>query len=397
MAMVIELGDDGPQAAVDAAAPGETVVADPAVDHVLAEPLVVNTPDLTVRGLSLRLADDADENLIEIGADGVALSAFHLDGNRANQYGERQSSGVLVTGARGVTVADGRVENVSRHGLRIVDASDATSLTPGDTVHVDPGPVADVTVRNVRVDRPRRDGCSVEGPDLRRAHVQNVRTFGSSDRGCVEVKDGASDAVVAGCYAEDCVYGVAVQDHGTYPTADVRIAGNAARDCETLVDAQTDHPPQNVAVTGNVGVRLGADGMGGPGGVYLHLIEGLVVANNVLDGVRGPGLRVEDCRDAAVRGNVIRDVEGPGVAVEAADRLAVADNGVTGSADPAIAVRGGDGGGREVRVGDNRCSGGGIAVSGAVDRYLVAGNLLAGPVVDDADGRGLATDNLATD
>jgi hypothetical protein len=44
---------------------------------------------VTLRGANLRLADDADEDLIEVGADGVRITDFTLDGNRANQHGER--------------------------------------------------------------------------------------------------------------------------------------------------------------------------------------------------------------------------------------------------------------------------------------------------------------------
>lgn len=42
--------------------------------------------------------------------------------------------------------------------------------------------------------------------------------FDSSDRGGVEIKDGASDAYVANCYAEACTYEVVVQDYSEYPS-----------------------------------------------------------------------------------------------------------------------------------------------------------------------------------
>jgi len=368
--MVVELDDRRPQEAIDAAAPGETIAFDSGTRYTLEEPLVVTTPDLALRGPNLRLADGADEDLIEVGADGVSITGFTIDGNRANQPGNRQSNGILVTGVSNVWIGNGRIEDVSRHGLRIVDSSVPTSTAPDDTIHVERGGVADVTVRDVRIDRPRRDGCSVEGPDLANVSVENVRTVGSSDRGSVEVKDGAADAYVGDCYAKDCVYGVAVQDHGEYPTANVRIANNAAVDCETLVDAQTSHPPENVSVVGNVGRDLGGDGMGGPGGIHAHLIEGLVIAGNVIEGVDGPGITVRDCVDASVTGNVTRDVE-----------------------DAGIACGGEEAGAHAVQVSDNRCAGG-IDLSGSIDRYLVTDNLLEAPVTDDAEGSGLVTDNL---
>jgi hypothetical protein len=391
--MPLDAGSHHPQDALDAASPGERVVADATVTHTVDEPLTITTPGVTVSGLALRLADGADENLVEIGADGVRLADFALDGNRANQSGERQSNGVLVTGASNVTVAGGRVENVSRHGIRIVDSSAVTSRAPANTIHVERGPASDVTVRDVRVDTPRRDGCSVEGPDLETVSIENVRTFDSSDRGSVEVKDGASAVRVAGCHAENCVYGVAIQDHGRYPTRDVRIAGNAARNCETLVDAQTSHPPDDVVVEGNVGRDLGGEGLGGPGGVHAHLISGLVVTDNVLDRVDGPGIAVHDCEDVVVTGNVVRETNGPGVDLAGSDRVTVGRNGIDGCDDPALACRGGDEGASEVLISHNRCSGG-IVLDGEVDRYLVTGNLLDGSVEDGADGARRTTDDL---
>ncbi len=52
--MVVEVDGRQPQAAVDAASPGETVRFDSSVRHTLADPLVVTTPGLVLRGLALR-------------------------------------------------------------------------------------------------------------------------------------------------------------------------------------------------------------------------------------------------------------------------------------------------------------------------------------------------------
>jgi parallel beta-helix repeat protein len=195
------------------------------------------------------------------------------------------------------------------------------------------------------------------------------------------------------CYGENCVYGVAVQDHGEYPTTNVRVVGNTAVDCETLVDAQTSHPPENVAIVGNTGRRLSAGGMGGPGGIHLHLIEGLVVANNVLDRVDGTGISVTDCEDVTVTGNVLRNVDGSGVELVDSDRVSIDSNGID-AADRGIGCEGGESGVNELQVSDNRCSTGGITLDGAIDRYLVSGNLLDGAVTDRAQGDGLVANNL---
>jgi len=129
--MVTELAGRHPREAVDDASPHETIVADRDVRHTITEPLTITTPGLTLLGCNLRLAEEANENLVEVRADGVRFSEFTLDGNRARQSGERQSSGVVVTGATNVSITNGVVRNVSRHGLRIVDTSTRTSRVEG--------------------------------------------------------------------------------------------------------------------------------------------------------------------------------------------------------------------------------------------------------------------------
>jgi hypothetical protein len=368
--MHIECNNHSPQEAADAAESGDTLQFDPSTKYTLTEPLVVTTPGITLRGLNLELADNTDENLIEIGAEDVKITGFFLDGNRSNQDGERQSSGIVITGTSRTLIGDGRIKDVSRHGLRAVDSSVGTSIAPGDTIHVERGPVSDVTLRNVRIDNPRRDGCSIEGPDLHGAVVENVRTVDSTDRGSVEVKDGAADAYVGHCYAKNCVYGVAVQDHGEYPTRNVRITNNTAIDCETLVDAQTSHPPEDVTIIGNVGRGLGGDGIGGPGGIQTHLIEGLLVANNLIDGSDGPGIVVRDCVDVTMNSNIIRDVAGPGIRLQCNEATMA-----------------------NLIVNANRVRGG-IHLTGDIEQYLVTNNLLDVSVVDDTTGGGVVTNNL---
>jgi hypothetical protein len=324
--------DADPHEALAAAERGSTVRFDPAETHRIERPVAITTPDVTVEGLALRLADGADATLVEIGADGVALRDFRLDGNRGNQPGDRQSSGVTVAGACGVTVERGAIRDVTRHGVRVVDpatvTSDASFAERTVGVEADGGTAA-VRVGDVRVRNPRRDGCSVEGPDATDVRVENVRTVDSDDRGGVEVKDGAAGATVAGCHAVDCRYGVAVQDHGGYGVADVLIAGNTAARCDKLVDGQNDVRHESVAVVGNVGRDLtGADTWpAGRGGIYLNRVDGLVVSGNLLGPVGDTGIRAEECALARIAGNVVRGTDaGPGVAVDGGETAAVTDN-----------------------------------------------------------------------
>ena len=53
--MTLEVGTRHPQDALDAASPGDAVVADPSVEYTLDESRTITTPRLTVSGLTLRL------------------------------------------------------------------------------------------------------------------------------------------------------------------------------------------------------------------------------------------------------------------------------------------------------------------------------------------------------
>jgi nitrous oxidase accessory protein NosD len=326
-----------PHGTLEAAERGSTVQFDPAAIHRIERPVQVTTPGVTVEGLAVRLADGADATLVEIGADGVTLRDFRVDGNRANQPGDRQSSGVTVAGARGVTVERGTVRDVTRHGVRVVDPATVTSDTSfaERTVGLETtGGTAAVTVRDLRVRNPRRDGCSVEGPDVTDVRVENVHTVDSDDRGGVEIKDGAAGATVTGCHAADCRYGVAVQDHGGHGVADVLVTGNTAARCDKLVDGQNDVRHESVAVVGNAGRELtGADTWPeGQGGIYLNRVDGLLVVGNLLGPVDDTGIRVEECATARIAGNVVRGTNaGPGIAVAGGETIAVTDNVVRGA------------------------------------------------------------------
>lgn len=377
---------------VETAQPGDEITA-AGGRMTIEQPIAVTTPNITIAGLDLRLGDNADENLVEIGADGVVLRDFRLDGNRANQPGDRKSNGVLVTDASNVRVTRGRIAAVSRHGIRVVDTENATSRVSGDRFHVPNGPVSRVTVSGLRITNPRRDGCSIEGPQTQNIVVSDVRTTGSSDRGSVEVKDGTSDALVTNCVGVDSVYGVAIQDHGSYPTRNVRVIGNTAWDCETLVDAQTSHPPEDVLVMGNTGRELGGDGMGGPGGIHLHLIERFVVANNLVAEVDGPGIVTDDCESGQLTGNIVADVSSPGIDVADSDGISVTDNHVRGSPAPAVRCVAGPEGNELLHVHGNQLAAD-LKLSGGFDPYLVSDNIVAGDIAVAESAVGTVDSNL---
>jgi hypothetical protein len=407
--------DDDPQRVLDDAPASATVAAAPA-EHALESTLVVRTPGLTVRGLGLRVADGADVDAVRVTADRVTLSGVEVDGNRGNQPGDRESSGVVVTGTTGVRIVGGRVVEPARHGVRVVgvDEQALDRMTDHLAVPLSTATTADTAVRDVTVERPQRDGVSVEGTGVRNVLVEGVTTLDSSDRGCVEVKDGASDAVVRDCYAEDCQYVCAAQDHGLYGPSDVAFANNRAVGCAKLVTTQGGVRHGPLVAAGNVGRDLTGAEVGGapPGAVAVGGTDGVVVANNSVDGADGPGVVVADCTAASVTGNVVREVEGDGLGLVGSPGGLVGGNHVVGAGGDGIVV---DGDAADCRCTGNRTAGAagagirvgaadaasGDADGGAQDRprtpeaYLVTDNVVrdAGGIVDEGRG-GLVTDNL---
>jgi len=432
--MTLKLGDEHPQQVVDRASPGARIRADPAVTHNLTAPLLVDTAGLTIQGISLRLADGAATNLVEITADGVQFEDFRIDGNASGAADDFRSTGVAVTGAENVTIADGRINDTVRHGVLVADPAGSTSTVPDeDLVTDDWGPARHVTVRNVRVDAPNRDGCSVEGVGVDHVQVSNVRTTDSRDRGNVEVKDGASSAVVTGCHATDCNYSVAVEDHGQYPMSDVVIAGNSANACAKLINANTapDIDHENVIATGNAGRDITGEPLARApdGAICLGNVEGLVVANNAVRGAAETGIHVYGTADAQVVGNRAASVtDGPGIALTDAPGAIVLGNVVRDVSGAGIAYENLDGTSQgDVQISHNRCAavdGAGVAFrlerrhvahdrlaeamavnvpphdpgTGTVDNYLVTENSLRGAArgIDDtaAGPNGVVTNNL---
>jgi hypothetical protein len=369
------------------AAQNETIIVDSQDTLIVREPLTVTTSGLTLSGLNIRLEAEMDENIVEITADGVTLTSFVIDGAREHQSGDRQTNGITVTDATNVTISNGIVTDSSRHGIRVFDPSTQTSHVEGNTVSAPGGPVADVTIRDVTVRTPRRDGCSIEGPAVSSVLVDNVRTFRSSDRGSVEVKDGASDVTVSNCYAEDCAYVVAVQDHGTFGTSDVRIARNTAVDCGTLIDTQTSVRHSGVTVQENVGRSLSGVGVRGEGGIRLHRIDGLLADGNVLENVDEVGLNVSECADVSVRGNQIRGSADDGIRVTGSDRVAITGNFLKGCSGAGIRCDGTESplSWLQIAVNNGVALDKGIILHGAVEPVQIGLNLFEGGTVGNGE------------
>ena len=364
--MPIEIGDRDVQTVLEEAPEGATVEASSADQRVVSSPVTITTDGLTVRGLSLKLADGANANVVEIRASDVRFEDFAIDGAKDAQADTFEDSGVVVCDASNVLVRNGRIRDVDRHGVLVgppEPPARAESVEAGDELKGTA--VSDVTISDVRVDDPNRDGCSVQGYNVTNVHVERVRTFGSRDRGCVEANDGTSHVTIKNCYAEKCAYVAAVQDHFHYGNAHVSILHNTAVNCRKLVDTQTSLVHRDVSVVGNVGRNLtGAvepwdDEFSGPGGMFLGQVDGLRIAGNRVEGVDSTGIAVEECTDLSVIDNSVRATAGAGISLRGTDRATVVDNSVSAAGSDGIShvAAGGSRRTGAVRIVGNRCHG----------------------------------------
>jgi len=369
--------DETPQTAIERAEPGETVVF--TGEYKLEETLTVSTDGLTVQNLRVFLEDGTDDDVVEIVSDEVTLTDFYIDGNRENQPGDRQSNGIRVTDASNVAVMNGYIRCPSRHGVLIWDEC----WDDGDHTYDDEteASTTDITVRDIRVDEPRRDGCSVEGGHVSGVLVDNIRTFESSDRGCVEVTDGVSNVLVKNCHAEKCCYVVANQDHGHAATFNVQIINNFALECDSLIDSQHTLRHKNIDVLGNVGVRLQGKGLGGNGGIHVNNVKNLRLSNNRINNINDIGIAIRDCDDLFIDGNTVSKTDRSGILISESGRIGVNGNYVRDAGGHGIACRAKDGGTSVVKVGNNICvdiNKTGIIAGGTVKSCMINDNISEG-------------------
>ncbi len=102
-------------------------------------------------------------------------------------------------------VERGLFENCSKDGMMV-------SCEPGKEIVG--GVVRDLVGRKVIRDTVSISGDGKQGAKVRDVLVENIKAYDSELRGAVEVSDGAEDITVRNVYAENCVYGIDIQDHG---------------------------------------------------------------------------------------------------------------------------------------------------------------------------------------
>lgn len=195
------LGDDL-QGAVDAARPGDAILADP--NHLITvnETITVEKP-LSITGLRARLREGLDNTpLMHVVADGFRLNNFHIIGNSETVEPQERASLVIIE-ADDFIVEQGIIEASSAHGI-VISANGR---------HVKHGSVRDIVGYNMGRDHVSLQGTGEKGFYVKHVVVERLRAYGSAARGAVEVADGNTNVVVRDIYAEDCRYGVDFQDH----------------------------------------------------------------------------------------------------------------------------------------------------------------------------------------
>ena len=199
---VVQVEGDALQAAIDAAAPGGLVLADPNRQIIVEETIRVDKP-LTISGLHAKLIDGLDETpLMKVTADGFRMDNFHLIGNRHTVEHQNRASLVVIE-ASDFIVEKGTIEQSSEHGIEI----------SANGRHAENGTVRDIIGHDMGRDHISLQGTGEHGFFVKNVVVERIRAYGSNTRGALEVADGNENITVRDIYAEDCRYGVDFQDH----------------------------------------------------------------------------------------------------------------------------------------------------------------------------------------
>lgn len=190
------------QGAIDAAAAGGLVLADPNRRIIIEQTIRVDKP-LTITGLHAQLLDGLDNApILRVTADGFRLNNFHLVGNRHTVDHANRASLVVIE-ASDFIVEQGTIEQSSEHGIEISAAGK----------HAENGVVRDIIGHDMGRDHISLQGTGEAGFFVKNVVVERIRAYGSETRGALEVADGNENITVRDIYAEDCRYGVDFQDH----------------------------------------------------------------------------------------------------------------------------------------------------------------------------------------
>ena len=219
---IIIVGERDIYEVIKEAPPHSYLIFDRNRSYTLSEPLIIDKP-LTIHGLHARLPDDLGGTpLIFVTAEGFKIVDFELHGNAdtVTDIDSRESG--LVISAGNFIVKNGLLKNITQHGVLIASSKyhrpqSFLERWGGATPATESGFFKNGVVRNLLIESVSRDGVSITGRNGRVSHVliENIRSFGGSDRGAVEVADGCYNITVRNIYAEDSNYALDIMhDHG---------------------------------------------------------------------------------------------------------------------------------------------------------------------------------------
>ena len=391
--------------AVDEAPPHSVLMSDRGRQVEVAATIRIRKP-LTLVGLNLRLKPGLERTpMIEVLSEGVTIRDFTLEGNVDSVPFERRAS--LVVFRKGRFVVE--------HGETNRSAKDGFTFTPvskhGDIEH---GVIRNVTGKGTARDIISIGGAGDKGLFVRHLVVENIRAYGSEERGGVEVSDGSEYITVRDVYAESSHYAVDVQDHGRQGMVNshIIIDGVNVKDCEVAVKtANADFGHDGLTIRNVSGTNFRQDVRWRP--LHVKNTRNVLIENVRIHHPAGaessnfPSVLIENSDNVTIRNLTVVNAatDGAAVVVEDANNTLI-DNVVFegAKARPAIGIpyrvrankqyRGLRI--RNVLARDVRAEGivlENLSKSGGLDSYMITGNLSS--VRDKIEGhRKVVLDNL---
>ena len=369
------------QEAIDAAAPHSTLIANRNDQVEISETVRIDKP-LTLVGLNAKLEAGLPKTpILEVLAERVHLRDFLLEGN-GDSVTQAERSSLIVVRRSYFVIEDGETNNSAKDGVMITPIPEY-----GDIEH---GVVRHITGRDVIRDIVSMSGAGHEGLFLRHLVVENIRSYGSELRGPVEVSDGSEHITVRDVYAENCAYGVDVQDHAQEGMVNrhVVIEGVHVKNTDTAIrTANRDFGHDGLTIR-NVTVEDWKQNKRYQP-IDIKNTSNVVVDNVQIRGaVTGPAVLVRNSDQVTIRNVTLTDTgqDGPALVLEDANNAVVDNVAIVGENQPEIGVayriqrEETFSGLRVSNVIADQVRGTGIVVEylnkkGKLDSYMIRGNL----------------------
>lgn len=296
------------QETIDEAMPHSIIMCDPNRAMMVKRAITVHKP-LTIVGLHAFLEKGlCDAPIVVISADHVAMKDFWLRGNVGSVPFEHRASLIAVR-ANHFIIENGIVTDSARHGV-IVSARQAEA-----NLHT--GIIRNITGRNIARDVISLEGHGDAGYFVRHVIVEDIKGYESHDRGAVETCDGTEFITIRGVYAEDCVYGVDVQEHGEkgQVNKNISIVGVRVKNCTSAVRAShgdQGHCNLMMVDISSSGWREDEDGRL----IVLRNTSNITLANvEISENEKSPAIHAKNCDGLILRNVLITKCNHKGAAI----------------------------------------------------------------------------------